>query len=164
MTLDPVIALRRTINILPSEKVIFNLIMAISNNREEAINLINENLNEEKIIQSINLAKAKAEAETMYLGIKSKDIETYQKMLKYLIYQNPLKLLMYKEKIPKYAPTSELWKYGISGDLPILMVKIKDINDIEVVKEAIQAYEYFKVKNIKIDLVILNEEKKNYEN
>ena len=164
ITLDPVIALRRTMNILPSEKVIFNLIMAISNNREEAINLIKENLNEEKIIQNMNLTKVKAEAETMYLGIKSKDIETYQKMLKYLIYQNPLKLLMYKEKIPKYAPTCELWKYGISGDLPILMVKIKDINDIEVVKEAIQAYEYFKVKNIRIDLVILNEEKKNYEN
>ena len=164
ISLDPIIAMRRTINIKPSEKVIFNFVMAVSYNREDAIKLVQENLNDEKIIQNINLAKAKTEAESMYLGVKAKEIEVYQKMLKYLMYQNPLKLLMYKEKIPEEAPTAELWKYGISGDLPILLIKIKDITDIGVVREALKAFEYFKVKNVKIDLVILNDEKKTYEN
>ena len=164
ISLDPIIAMRRTINIKPSEKVIFNYVMAVSYNREEAIKLVLENLNDEKIIQNMNLAKAKTEAESMYLGVRAKEIEVYQKMLKYLMYQNPLKLLMYKEKIPEEAPTAELWKYGISGDLPILLIKIKDITDMEVVREAIKAFEYFKVKNVKIDLVILNDEKKTYEN
>ena len=71
---------------------------------------------------------------------------------------------MYKSKIPEEAPTAELWKYGISGDLPILLVKVKDSSDIYVVKDALKAYEYFRVKNINIDLVILDEEKKTYEN
>ena len=164
ISLDPIIAMRRTINIKPSEKVIFNYVMAVSYNREEAIKLVLENLNDEKIIQNTNLAKAKTEAESMYLGVRAKEIEVYQKMLKYLMYQNPLKLLMYKEKIPEEAPTAELWKYGISGDLPILLIKIKDITDIGVVREALKAFEYFKVKNVKIDLVILNDEKKTYEN
>ncbi len=164
ISLDPIIAMRRTINIKPSEKVIFNYVMAVSYNQEEAIKLVLENLNDEKIIQNINLAKAKTEAESMYLGVRAKEIEVYQKMLKYLIYQNPLKLLMYKEKIPEEAPTAELWKYGISGDLPILLIKIKDITDIGVVREALKAFEYFRVKNVKIDLVILNDEKKTYEN
>ena len=164
ITTDPIVAMRKTINIKPSEKVTFNYIMAISSKREEAINLIKENLNDEKIVRNMNLAKAKTEAEAMYLGVKSKNIQNYQKMLKYLIYQNPLKFLMYKYDIPEEAPTTELWKYGISGDLPILLIKIKEITDIGVVKEALKAYEYFKVKNIKIDLVILNEEKKTYEN
>ena len=164
ISLDPIIAMRRTINIKPSEKVIFNYVMAVSYNREEAIKLVLENLNDEKIIQNINLAKAKTEAESMYLGVRAKEIEVYQKMLKYLMYQNPLKLLMYKEKIPEEAPTAELWKYGISGDLPILLIKIKDITDIGIVREALKAFEYFKVKNVKIDLVILNDEKKTYEN
>ena len=164
ISLDPIIAMRRTINIKPSEKVIFNYVMAVSNSREDAIKLVQENLNDEKIIQNTNLAKAKTEAESMYLGVRAKEIEVYQKMLKYLMYQNPLKLLMYKEKIPEEAPTAELWKYGISGDLPILLIKIKDITDIGVVREALKAFEYFKVKNVKIDLVILNDEKKTYEN
>ena len=163
ISLDPIVAMRRTINIKPSEKITLNYIMAVSENREEAINLVKENLNEEKIIRNMNLAKAKTEAESMYLGAKIENIQTYQKMLKYLIYQNPLKLLMCREKTEE-APAQELWKFGISGDLPILLVKIKEVTDIGVVKEAIKAYEYFRVKNIKIDLVILNEEKKTYDN
>ena len=164
MSLDPVVAMRRTIKVLPSQKAVLNLIISVSENREDAINNVKENMNNEKILRNTNLVKAKVDAESMYLGIKAKDIENYQNMLRYLLFNNPLKHLMYKGKIPEEAMTSELWKYGISGDLPILLIKIKDITDIDVVKDAIKAYEYFKVKNIKIDLVILNEEKKTYEN
>lgn len=42
--------------------------------------------------------------------------------------------------------------------------KIKDINDIDIIQEVLSAYEFFRVKNIKVDLVILNEEKESYEN
>ena len=164
MTTDPIVAMRRTVKVAPDGKVVLNLIISVSEDREEAINLVKDNMNNEKIERNMNLARAKVEAESMYLGIKAKDIEKYQNMLKYLIYQNPLKLLMYKSKIPEEAPTAELWKYGISGDLPILLVKVKDSSDIYVVKDALKAYEYFRVKNINIDLVIIDEEKKTYEN
>ena len=164
MTTDPIVAMRKTIKIMPSKKVELNLILAVSNKKEEVINLINQNTNNEKILRNMNLVKAKTDAESLYLGVKAKDIENYQNILKYLIYQNPLKLLMYKGKIPDEANVEVLWKYGISGDLPILLIKIKDISDIGVVKDGVKAYEYFRVKNIKIDLVILNEEKKSYEN
>ena len=164
MTTDPIIAMRKTVNILPSETVALNLIIGVANSKAEALELIKENMNNEKILRNLKLARAKVEAETMYLGIKAVSIESYQKMLRYLIYQNPLKLLMYKGKIPDEAPISELWKFGISGDLPILLIKIKDVSDMAVIRDVLKAYEYFRVKNIKIDLVILNEEKKTYDN
>ena len=164
ITPDPIIAMRSTLNIMQGDKVTLNLLISVSEDREEAIKNLMDNMNNEKIERGMNLSRAKVEAETMYLGIKAKNIENYQKILGYLIYENPLKSLMYKGKIPEEAPPQELWKYGISGDLPILLVKIKDVIDINVVKEALKAYEYFKIKNIKIDLVILNEEKKTYEN
>ncbi len=163
-TTDPLIAMRRTINIRPSEKVVLNLILAVSESREKAIALIQENRNNESITRNRNLARAKVEAESMYLGVRASEIVEYQKMLTYLLYQNPLKLLMYKGKIPEEAMQSELWKYGISGDLPILLVKVKEVTDSYVVRDCLKAFEYFRVKNIKIDLVIINEEKKTYEN
>ncbi len=164
ITPDPIIAMRKTINVMQGDKVTLNLIISVSEDREEAIKNLKENMNNEIIERGMNLSKAKVEAETMYLGIKATNIEKYQKILGYLIYENPLKSLMYKGKIPEEAPPQELWKYGISGDLPILLIKIKDVIDINVVKDALKAYEYFRIKNIKIDLVILNEEKKTYEN
>ena len=164
MTPDPIIAMRRTINIPQGEKIVLNLIISVSEDREEAINNLKDNLNNTIIERGMNLSKAKVEAETMYVGLKAKDIERYQKILGYLIFNNPLKTLMFKNKIPDEAPVTELWKYGISGDLSILLVKIKDITDINVVKDLLKAYEYFRIKNINIDLVILNEEKKSYDN
>lgn len=59
---------------------------------------------------------------------------------------------------------SELWKYGISGDLPIILLKVKDVNESYVIKEVLKAYEYFRTKNIETELVILDEEKHSYEN
>lgn len=164
LTTDPIIAMKRTVCIMPKSSSKFHLIMAVSEDRNEAIKLIESNKNEEKIARNLELAKAKVEAETMYLGMKGNEISVYQKMLGYLINKNPLKMLMFKTKIPENAETSELWRYGISGDLPILLVKIKDAVDIYVVKEVLKAYEYFRVKNIKVDVVIINEEKKTYDN
>ena len=49
------------------------------------------------------------------------------------------------------------------GDLPILLVKIKDENDVYIIDDILKAYEFFRAKNIKIDLVILNEEVNSYD-
>ena len=164
LTTDSIIAMKKTIKIMPEEKVKFNLIIAIADNKEEAIEYIKENMNDEKIVRNMELAKAKVEAENMYLGVKGNEIETCQKILSYLLYQNPLKNVMLKEIEKKEADVTALWKYGISGDLPIMLIKIKDANDIYVIKEGIKAYEYFRIKNIYIDLVIINNEKKTYDN
>lgn len=63
----------------------------------------------------------------------------------------------------KEMPVSKLWQYGISGDLPILLVKIKEAEDIEVVDQMLKLYHYFHLKNIKIDLVILSNEQYSYQ-
>lgn len=151
--------MKRIVNILPEQSVELNLIIAVGETREEALGRVVEFKNEEKIKRSFNLARAKVEAENSYLGIKGKDVELYQKMLKYLVFTNPLKTILYKGRTNEHALVEDLWKYGISGDVPILLVKIKDANDIEIVKETIKAYDYFRIKNIEIDLVIINEEK-----
>ena len=54
---------------------------------------------------------------------------------------------------------SELWKYGISGDLPIILVKVKDLNDSDVIKQILKAFEFFRIKKVEVELVLIDEEK-----
>ena len=82
-------------------------------------------------------------------------------MAGYLLKSNPLKTLSCKNNM--LVPVSKLWQYGISGDLPILLIRIKALEEIELVEEALKAYEYFRLKNISLDLVIISEEKYSYE-
>lgn len=164
LTVSPIVALKRTMKIKPGEKIVLNLIISVSKKKEEVEENIRKYINEENIKRAFELSRVRVEEEARYLGIKGKDIENYQKILSYLIVQNPMKKL-YFQKVEHQASyeVQDLWKYGISGDLPILLVKIKDVNDSYVIKEILKAYEFFRVKNIEIDLVILNEEENVYE-
>ena len=164
LTTEPIVAIKNTVKIKANEKVAFNLIMCVSESKEKVIELINKFTNSETIKRNIELAKVKVEAESRYLNIKGKEIDLCQKILGYLIFPNPLKRIINKNKKVISAYVSELWKYGISGDLPILLVKVKNISDIEILKQVINVYEYLRVKNINIDLVIVDEEQHSYEN
>ncbi len=162
LTVSPIVALKRTMKIKPNEKIALNLIITIAEEKEQVEQNIKKYINTENIKRAFDLSRVRVEEEARYLGIKGKDIENYQKILSYLIAQNPLKKLYLQKNKSQYF-VEDLWKYGISGDLPILLVKIKDANDAYVIKEVLKAYEYFKIKNIKIDLVILNGEENVYE-
>src|SRR5205814_2883086 len=52
---------------------------------------------------------------------------------------------------------SSLWQYGISGDLPIALVHITDAEALPLVRQLLLAQEYWRVKGLPADVVILNE-------
>ena len=160
---DPIIAMKRTLKIPPGEVVVLDFIITIDEKRENVIENLNKYENTNVITRTFDLAKAKVEAENIYLGVKGKDIENYQKMLSMLLFQNPTKKDVINNLPKRVYSQSELWKYGISGDLPILLAKIRDVNDVYIIYELLKAYEFFRAKNIKIDLVFLNEETNSYD-
>ena len=161
---EPVVALKRIVKIKPQEKVNLNMVISANENIEECLKNLSDLKTDESIDNVLELARAKVEAESRYLGIKGKDIEVYQKMLSYILFDNPLKVLNIQKYNNKNHKQSELWKYGISGDLPIILVEIKDLNDAYVITEVLKAYEFFKTKNIEVEIIILNKEKYSYEN
>lgn len=161
---EPIVALRKTIKIKPQEEVNIDLIISVGNEEE----VVKENLEKYKSSENVKtefeVAKARVETESRYLEIKGKDIEIYQKMLSYIIFDNPAKSRLIKNIPERNYKQEELWKYGISGDLPIILVKIKDSNDKYVISEVLKAHEFFRSKNIQTEVVILDEEKYSYEN
>ena len=161
LSINPILAQRTTITISPNEEANFNLIISVANNKEEVISNIKQYQNEEKVQNAFELSKAKADAESRYLGLTARQIENYQKMLGLILFSNKFNLKNGFKK--EYYPKEELWKYGISGDLPIVVVKIENENEIKTLKEVLKAYEFYRIKNIDIDLIIINKEPNSYE-
>ena len=157
--LEPVIAMKRTIKIRAKEKADVIFLVSVSNNKEEALNNLESLKSNEEISRILNIAKARVEEESKYLRTDGDKILLYVKLLKYI-----LKLNNIKTSLKFYnAEVNSLWRYGISGDNPIILVKIKNIEDIYVIEEIISAYEYYRAKRINIDLVIINNEIDIYE-
>lgn len=159
---EPIVAFKRTIRIPPKERVTLNLIISVGHEKQKVLTQLEDYKNKENITKTFELSKARAVEEARYLEMKGTDLELYQEILSLLI-QNPTKKLYINKYTHCTYAQQDLWKFGISGDYPILLVKIRDVNDIYVVEELIKAYEFLKIKNVKMELVILNREKYSYE-
>ena len=161
---EPEVALRKTIKIPGGKKVNVNLIISVNEDKEQATENIKKFINQENIKRTFEISKAKIEAESRYLEVKSKEIEIYQKVLGYMLFDNPVRTKQIKKLNISSFSINDLWKYGISGDLKIILIKIRDINDTDVIEQVLKMYEFFRSKNIEIDLVFLDEENHSYEN
>ena len=96
-----------------------------------------------------------------YLQISSKDSKNYHELLNFVLEEDITRNC--KLDIHKTMEMNSLWKFGISGNLPMITVKAKGLDDIDTVQEIIECYMYYRIKNIYIDLIILNEESNVYE-
>ena len=161
---NPYVAMKKTIKIYPKEKVALDFVISVNEDKTKAIQNLEQYSNSENVRRAFEISRARADAENRYLSIKGKDIILYQKILGYIIFDNPLRKKQMQNNADRLYNQSELWKYGISGDLPIFLVKIKDNNDIYLVVQILKMYEFFRTKNIKVDIVFLDEEKYSYEN
>ena len=154
--LDPIISMRRRLKIRPGETVKIAYTTAVGDSREEVIELAkkySEMRNVEKVFEA---SWTQTQMEMKYLGIKSTQANIYQLMAsKILFLNNSLREREdYIKKINKAQ--SSLWPYGISGDVPILLIIIRDEKDLYLIKQGLQAHEYWDRKGLKVDFVVLN--------
>ena len=163
LVVDPIISFRRTIKINKQEKVELNLVISVSENKEEAIENLDKYKSFENVKRTFEISKIRNEENSRYLQVTGKEMQLYQKILSYIISLNPLKKLYIKEFKNKNFKQEDLWRFGISGDIPIILVKISEVNNVYVIKDLLKAFRFYQNKNIIIDLVILNEEKNVYE-
>lgn len=155
-TVEPIIAFKINKKIKKQAKEEIDIILQISEDKEEIKNYLN-NITKEKIENMLEVSKAKSEEEIKFLEVTSDLIEDNQKLLGHLLQKNIPK------QNTKTFKIEDIWKFGISGDSPIILLEIKRIEELYVLDELLETIEFFKVKNIKIDLIILNLEKVSYE-
>ena len=155
--LEPIIALKRTVKIRAKEKCYVNLLISVSRDKDKSVDNLENIKSEEEIARSLNIARVRSEEESKYLQIDGEKIKLYVSFLKYILRPNK------NTKISENLNLDSLWKYGISGDNPIILVKIKNIEDIYVLENILDAFQYYRAKSIFVDLIILNEERNVYE-
>ncbi|MBR2703988.1 MAG: hypothetical protein IKE91_00780 [Clostridia bacterium] len=156
------IALKKIIELNNDDEIDINLIMSISNNKNDAIDSVKKYTNIDSINRSIKLSKAQTEANIQYMEMTGKDVNLFERILSQML-NNCGKDYSKNDKNLNLSK-SILWKYGISGERQIILIKIDEITEIDILKKLIKCYEYLKHLNNKFDLIILNNEEQSYEN
>jgi cyclic beta-1,2-glucan synthetase len=160
--LDPVFSLRRRLRIQPNETVSCTFSTAVAHSREEAQALADKYHDPNIFNRELRLAWTKAQVEMSHLKIDSEEAHLFQRLAARIVYSDPsLRPTPHVLALNTKAQSS-LWAYGISGDLPIVVVRINKADDMQTVKKLVRGHEYLHYKGLKTDLVILNDTPTSY--
>lgn len=90
------------------------------------------------------------------------EAQHYGRLASALIYADAARRASASVLLNNRRGQSGLWGYGISGDAPIVLLRISDAGGIELVRQLIGAHAYWRMKGLTVDLVILHEEVSGY--
>ncbi len=157
--LDPIMSLRNQITIESGKEKTVYFIIGFGKSKEQVMNIVNTYNNKTVINErAFEVATIMANVTNKAVNITGRDMKMYNTMLNYL-YQTS-KIFVNDERTDLLSRNSlghkTIWKFGMSGDRPIIFVDIKSLENLSLVKEVLRAFEYYKSKSIFVDLVLLN--------
>ncbi|MES2208376.1 MAG: glucoamylase family protein [Pseudomonadota bacterium] len=160
--LDPITSIRYQITLEPEKSVIIDMVTGVADTRDDALHLIEKYQDRHLADRVLELAWTHGQVMLRQLNITNADAQVYSHLANYIFYSNALLRADASILIKNQRGQSGLWSYAISGDLPIVLLKIKSSENIDLVRQLIQAHAYWRLKGLAVDLVIWNEDHASY--
>ncbi|GGA02617.1 hypothetical protein GCM10011408_25080 [Dyella caseinilytica] len=154
--LDPIFSLRRRVRVPPGASVRVVFLTAVASTRSDALTLISA-LDERGLGDDVLAdAKAHADAQRTRLGISAALASRFDGLNAALLYADAA-----------FRPSGELlaigvggppvlWSCGISGDRPIVLLRIGEASNMAFVHELLLAQCYWQAKQLGVDIVLLD--------
>lgn len=155
--LDPIFSIRAKLELAPGQTETVAYINAASKDKNQLLSIANRYKDMQQISHAFEMAQSQCSAELKDKKNDTKHAQAFQKLGNILLFnQDKFRAkpeLISQNKLAQPA----LWSFGISGDLPILLLRINKPNQIKIVSEFLSAHSYLRARGIVFDLVITNE-------
>jgi len=160
--LDPIVAIRRTIVLSPDESATVQIISGVADTREAALAVLEKYCDRHFVERAFEMAWFQSQEVLRHLNAAEADAQVYGRLASSVIYSNAVLRAAPSVIARNQLGQSGLWRFAVSGDLPIILMRIGDLNRIELVKQVLQAHAYWRMKGLAADLVIVNEDFSGY--
>ena len=160
--LDPIVSLRYRLAIpaAGTSRIVFATLVAPT--REEALNQAEKYRQTDTFERESSLAWMHAQVQLHHLQITQDEAHLFQRLANRMIYTDRTLRTVPEDLVANRRGASGLWAYGISGDLPIAVVRVAREEEREVARQMLRAHEYWRLKGLSADLVILNAQGSSY--
>ena len=156
--LDPIVSLRRIFRLAPYGTLRVAFVLGATEDRDTASALIEKYQKPSAVDRSFDVAGSRSQTTLDQLGITETEADIYAQLAGGLVYVDPTRRAHSNVLLQNRRGQNGLWSYGISGNLPIVLLRIRDADKIEIVRQLIQAHSYWRGKALAVDLVILIED------
>jgi len=163
-TLDPILSLRQRIRLAPGGFARLAFATGMAQDREAAMALCMKYADPTSAPRTFALASTQLSITLRHLGISIDEAQLYERLASRVFHTDrslgPTAEILQSNTLGQAG----LWSHGISGDLPILLLRVVEGNDLSLVRQALRAQDYWRLKGLSADVVILNEHPVGYRN
>jgi cyclic beta-1,2-glucan synthetase len=160
--LDPVFVLRRRVRVAPGAIVHIAFWTIVAETREAVLDVVDKHRDVTAFERARTLAWTQAQVQLHHLGIDPDEAGLFQRVAGHLLYAGPALRPSSDTILRGSGGQPGLWSMGISGDLPIVLLRIADAEHVHLARQLLRAHEYWRMKQFAVDLVILNERASSY--
>jgi len=160
--LDPIVAIRSRITLDPEQSATINIVTGVGATRDACLGLVEKYQDQRLANRVFDLAWTHGQVVLRQLNATEADAQLYGRLASSVIYANAALRADASVLIKNRRGQSSLWGYSISGDLPIVLLQIGELANIDLVRQLVQAHAYWRLKGLAADLVIWNEDHAGY--
>ena len=160
--LDPIVAIRHRMTLEPRQTATIDVVSGMAETRDAALVLAAKYQDRRMADRVSDLAWTHSWVTLRQINATESDAQSYSRLAGSIIYANASLRAEARVLLQNRRGQSGLWSYAISGDLPIVLLQIGDSENIELVRQLVQAHAYWRLKGLAVDLVIWNEDRGGY--
>jgi cyclic beta-1,2-glucan synthetase len=160
--LDPIVAIRYQIILEPGQSATANLVSGMGDTRDGCVQMVDKYQDRYLAERVFDLAWTHSQVVLRQLNATEADAQSFGRLASSILYSNHSLRAEDSVLSNNRRTQSGLWGYAISGDLPIVLLQIGDMENIDLVRQLVQAHAYWRLKGLVVDLVIWNEDRAGY--
>ncbi len=160
--LDPVFSLRRRFRLAPGASINLAFSTAVADSREQALALADYYHDFHGVVHAFELAWANSQVELRHLHISAEQAHLYQRLAAHVLFAGSALRAAPEIIAANKLGQRALWRHGISGDHPIILLRVAQNSELSLVREVLQAHNFWRLKGLTCDLVIINEHETSY--
>jgi cyclic beta-1,2-glucan synthetase len=162
VVLDPILSLRQRLRLAPGAAARLAFATGTASSREEALSLAQRYHDPSSASRTFALAFAHARNAQRHLGVSGEEALLFERLASRALYTDGCLRAAPQPAAPGALGQEGLWPHGISGDLPIVLVRVSQRAGDGLARQVLQAQEYWRLKGLAADIVILNEHAAGY--
>lgn len=156
-TLDPIFSLRTRFALNAGRAIRFSFVTGMAKSRDECEVLLSHYSAPHSVDRAFEMSYARSEIDSLYEHVLPKDLHAFQQLTKALFFFLPKSKEGQEATKRNKLRQSDLWRFGISGDLPIIFFRYSERTQITSIRRLLAAFNFLRSKQVHFDLFVLNE-------
>ncbi|MCC7126321.1 MAG: carbohydrate-binding protein [Acidobacteria bacterium] len=155
--LDPIVSLRQRLRVMPGMSARLSVATGMAPDRETAVALARKYRDAAAASRTFALAATHAQSTLRHLDASPDEAELFERLASRVLGTDTTFRAAADVVAGNTLGQPGLWAHAISGDLPILLVRVTNDAAVALTRQVLRAQEYWRLKGLAADLVILNE-------